>query len=144
MTEPDPGTFLEPQPSESQKALLDKFVAEYVKDFNAIAANIRVGFNAIYAKEYANVFLGKPYVQRKIMEFKSAPQPDEASRIAQLKQRVESVYIMAMESGDLKAAVTAATKLGEMHGFMEAPDKSGEELSKVVDFFKEVAKAVPD
>jgi hypothetical protein len=122
MTDFDPNSFLEPKPTPGELALWDRFVAEYVKDFRPIAACIRVGFNATFAEAHA---------------------PDK-DRIAAMRKRVESTFLAAMECGDPKVAVAAAAKLGEMHGFMEAPDKSGEELKEVVNFFKDVAKALPD
>lgn len=142
---PDPSQFLEPQPTEQQKALWDKFVYEYVKDFHPIAAAIRVGFNMNYAQEYSRLFMGYPYIQRKIMEYKSKPpETDDPDKLAKIRQRIESVLIGAMECGDPKVQVAAAAKLGEMHGLMEAPDKSGDELNKLVNAFKDIAKAVPD
>lgn len=139
----DPKLFEEPTPSEAQKALWDRFVLEYVKDFNPIAANIRLGFNAIYAKEYAAVFMSTPYIAREILKAKSTP-VNEVDRLTSLKAQVESALVQAMNCGDPKISVLAATRIGEMHGFMQAPDKSGEELGKLVDAFKEIAKAVPD
>jgi hypothetical protein len=144
MTDFDPNSFLEPKPTPGELALWDRFVAEYVKDFRPIAACIRVGFNATFAEAHAPVLLGKPYIQRKILEYKSTPVEDDKDRIAAMRKRVESTFLAAMECGDPKVAVAAAAKLGEMHGFMEAPDKSGEELKEVVNFFKDVAKALPD
>ena len=140
----EPKYIYEPQPTEAQKALYDKFVDEYIKDFNGLQAAIRTGFNLTYAREYAPIFLGYPYVQRRIDELKSKPKEANVNHVDEVRQLVESTYRMVIASGDPKAAVTAATKLAEMNGLMVPPDKSGEELDKLVNAFKEVAKAVPD
>jgi hypothetical protein len=140
----DPNMFLEPAPTEGQKALWDRFVAEYVKDFNPMAAALRVGFNSLFAQEYLKTLMAQPYVQRKIDAYKSQPIEDDKDRVATLRKRVEATFMQAMECGDPKVMVAAASKLGEMHGFMEAPDKSGEDLKDLVNAFKEVAKVVPD
>lgn len=134
----------DPPPSPQQMALWDKFVEEYVKDYQSVSAALRVGFSMAFAQEYGPLFLSKPYVQRKIMEHKSKPAEPEEDRLARIKQRIESVYTRAMECGDPKIAVAAAAKLGEMYGLHEPADKSGEELSKLVDAFKEIAKNVPE
>jgi phage terminase small subunit len=147
MSQLDPQSFMEPQPSAAEKALWTKFVDEYMKDFNPISACLRVGFRIDFAQEYAKQVLAKPFVQNLIMQRKSVPHKDDDSekdRVAQLRARVEAVFIQAMETADAKTAVAAAAKLGEMHGFMEAPDKSGDELKDLVEGFKAVAKALPD
>lgn len=144
MTDIDPRSFMEPQPTESQKALWDQFVAEYVKDWNPIASCMRIGFNIIYAKEYGGVFLGKPYVQRKIMEFKNSPAVPEKDALDIARARIEAKLIELMECGDAKVMATATKTYAEMKGLMQAPDRSGEALEALVDHFKETAKVLPD
>ena len=56
----DPTLFFEPAPTGSEKLLYDQFIAEYIKDFNALEAAIRVGFSPSFAMEYAKVFVTKP------------------------------------------------------------------------------------
>lgn len=147
MSQLDPLAFMEPKPSAAEEALWTKFVDEYMKDFNPISACLRVGFRLDFAQEYAKSVMTKPFVQRLILQRKSQPATEDESekgRVAQLRARVEAVFIQAMETADAKTAVAAAAKLGEMHGFMEAPDKSGDELKDLVEGFKAVAKALPD
>ncbi len=131
-------------PTAVEKALWDSFVTEYCKDFHQTNAAVRVGFNLTFAIEYAKIFMAQPYVQRKIAEYKSAAAPeDEADEILRDKTRIVNTLRMAMESGDTKAAVTAAKVLAGIRGLDQAPDRSGEELRNLVDAFKEVAKVVP-
>jgi hypothetical protein len=144
MTDNDPFSFREPQPTEARKAVYDQFVAEYVKDFNPIAACVRIGFNAVFAKEWSPSLMGQPYVQRKIMEYKTTPTIDEKDALEIARKRIESTFLLAMECGDPKVMVAAAKNYAEMKGLMQAPDRSGEALEKLVDHFKETAKHLPD
>lgn len=138
----DPTVLFEEQPTPAQKALYDKFVDEYVKDFNGVAAATRCGFNVVYAKLYAPIFLGKSYVQRKVMEAKHNPRATLNDQ--EIKARVEAAYLAAIESGDPKAAVAAAKNLAAMRGVDVAPDKKGDELEKVVRAFRTLGQNLPD
>lgn len=142
--EKDPRSLFAPEPTERQKALWDLFVAEYVKDWIGVQAAMRVGFNLTYAKEFAPIFLSEPYVQRKIMEFKTTPLEDEAGRRERMRAEIEAKLRANMNCGDPKVEVAAATKLGEMNGLMDSPDRSGEELNTLVDAFQKIAKVLPD
>lgn len=140
----DPLAFMEPVPTERQKALWDWFVKEYVKDFNPVAACSRVGFNITFALEYAKVFMTTPYIHRKIMEYKTTPAPEEKDALEIARKRIESKLVELMECGDAKVMATATKTYAEMKGLMVAPDRSGEALEKLVDHFQSVAKVLPD
>lgn len=144
MTDIDPRSFMEPVPTESQKALWDQFIAEYVKDWNPISACMRIGFNVVYASEYGKVFLGQPYVQREIMKFKLKPEEPEKDALEVARKRIEAKLVELMECGDPKVMAAATKTYAEMKGLMVAPDRSGEALEKLVDHFKETAKVLPD
>lgn len=53
--------------------LRDQFVKEYLTDYNAVEAAIRVGYMRSIAKEYAVRFMDEPYVLRKIKSMEEAP-----------------------------------------------------------------------
>lgn len=142
--ENDARQYFAPEPSATEKALRDRFVEEYVKDWHPINAAIRTGFNITFANEYAPIFLGEPYVQRKIIEYKNKPREDDADRKESVKAKIEAALEAALACGDPKVSVAAAAKLGEMHGLMQAPDRSGEVLNQVVDKFKKLATVLPD
>lgn len=144
MSDIDPRSFMEPAPSAGQKALWDQFIDEYVKDWSPIAACLRVGFNAVYAQEYGKVFLGQPYVQRKIMEYKLKPAIAEKDALEIARKRIESKLLELMECGDAKVMATATKTYAEMNGLMVAPDRSGEALEKLVDHFQKTATVLPD
>lgn len=46
----------------------DKFVTEYIKDYNSYGAAIRIGFMDDLALEVAKTFLNEPYVQRALSQ----------------------------------------------------------------------------
>lgn len=138
----DPSRLFEPQPSPAQKALYDKFIEEYIKDFNGVAAAIRCGFHRSYAEQFAPIFLAKAYVQQKIMDAKHNPNTGLTDQ--EIKARVEATYLAAIESGDPKAAVAAAKNLAAMRGVDVAPDRKGDELEKVVKAFKSLGQTLPD
>jgi len=142
--ENDPRQNFAPEPSAQQKALWDRFVQEYVLDWQPVTAAIRCGFNVTFANEYAPIFLGEPYVQRKIAEYRTKPREDDATRRDSVKAKIEAALEAALACGDPKVTVAAAAKLGEMHGLMQAPDRSGEVLGQVVDKFKKLAAVLPD
>lgn len=52
-------------------ALRDAFVREYLRDYSAYRAAIRLGYKAGIAGEYAAKFMHEPYVLRKIAELES-------------------------------------------------------------------------
>jgi hypothetical protein len=144
MTDIDPFMFREPQPTEARKAVYDQFVKEYVKDFNPVAACIRIGFNSTFAKEYSPTIMGQPYVQRKIMEYKNTPAVPEKDALDVARNRIQAKLLELMECGDPKVMAAATKTYAEMNGLMQAPDRSGEALEKLVDHFKETAKHLPD
>lgn len=52
--------------SPEEKQLRDNFVTEYLKDYDAWAAAVRVGYLHNVAHEYASYLMQEPYVQREI------------------------------------------------------------------------------
>lgn len=63
--------------SRSERELRDKFVSEYLLDYDQTAAAIRVGFAASFAQTYAEKFMTEPYVRKKITEMQNALAEDE-------------------------------------------------------------------
>jgi len=135
--------FLDHEPTPQQKALWDKFIVEYMKDFNPLEACLRIGFNLTFAQEYSRIFMGQPYVQQKIMERKLEP-IDEKGHIDKVKSLIEATLMECMQNGQPATRVVAAKTLAGIHGLDQAPDRSNEELEKLVNVFKEIAKSVPD
>lgn len=54
--------------SKAERELRDRFVIEYLVDFDAYAAAIRIGFSASFASGYAQNFMDEPYVRQRISQ----------------------------------------------------------------------------
>lgn len=80
----DPNRMEKPL-SEREIAVRDVFVSEYMKDFDAFKACIRMGFLGPFALEHAKTLIQDGYVLRKI-DFltRSALQPSEEDKAAML------------------------------------------------------------
>lgn len=108
----------EPELSEREKALRDAFVAQYVIDYDAVTAAIRLGFKSSIAATYAARFMEEPYVQRKIVEHERGATGDIPTVIKSSLLR-EATYKGAGSSHS--ARVSALTQLSKIEGM----DKSG-------------------
>ena len=139
----DPLLYLESEPTAQEKALYDKFILEYVKDFDAFAACIRVGFVPTFAMEYCKVFMTKPYILRKIIEHKTTPVED-TNEMAKDRALILATLREAMQTGNQQVRVAASAKLMALHGLDQTPDKTGDALEKIVDQFKQISKDLPD
>lgn len=66
----DPNSFSngEVSYSKSDKELRDKFISEYLRDYNAYASCVRIGFMDEEAFETAKAFMEEPYVKRGIAD----------------------------------------------------------------------------
>lgn len=133
----------EAPPTPTEKALWDRFVAEYVKDYDAFKACLRIGFLESFAQEYARTFLAKGYIQRAIANHKNNPtQP--ADQLESDRALIMATLREACHHGPYQSRALAAKTLGGMHGIDKAPDRSGEQLEKLVDAFTNMAKVLPD
>lgn len=54
--------------TKQEKALRQRFVAEYLADYDAIDAAIRLGYQEAFAQQYAKQFLTEPYTLKLIKE----------------------------------------------------------------------------
>ena len=76
-------------------------------------------------------------------KLKSEDLPEESIREKD-RQLVIATLREAVQNGQYQTRVAAAKTLAGIQGFDQAPDRAGEELDKLVDAFKEVAKVLPD
>ena len=70
----DPNRFVtgEVSYSQSDKELRDKFIAEYLRDYNSYAACVRLGYVDEIALEQAQIMMEEPYVKRGIADAEAA------------------------------------------------------------------------
>lgn len=143
MTNLDPSADIQrtEQPlTDREQAVRDLFVNEYVKDFDAYRACIRMGFLAAFAIDQSKMFMGDGYVLRKIdFMTRSAvldPDSDKQAMLANLRW---------LAHNGTPASRASATKLYmEAQGYIER-DGSGEEqrTAQLIDALKDFATNAP-
>ncbi len=109
-----------PPMSDREKALRDLFVKEYLEDYDAFAACLRCGFMRSFAGDYAQKFMGEPYVRQQLqmmqqLETNIAPTEDEYNK----KRIMTGLFREANfrgEGASHAARVSALSKLAQLHG----------------------------
>jgi hypothetical protein len=115
--------------TKQEKALRQRFVAEYLADYDAFAAAIRLGYQEAFAQQYAKQFLTEPYTLKLIREgeaeFGILTEEDQHRKkiVAGLYREAHSRF----NSGS--ARVAALTQLAKIIG-IEAPVKSEVKLTE--------------
>lgn len=112
--------------SEVEKELRDRFVTQYLIDFDAWAAALRIGLVKTVAGQYAQDFMEDPYVRQQISERQHAIATDPLEAEKANKRRVEAAL---MKEAHYKgpgsthgARVQALAKLATIYD-MDAPIK---------------------
>lgn len=132
------GRQLEPALTQQEQLLRDHFVSEYLKDFDAYRACLRLGFQATYALENARVLFQDGYVQRKLafVTQTEAPSGD------MLKSKIQNRLLQIALNGSDNASVSAVKELNAMHGWSK-PDNEGEGEAGLIEVFKDLAQRLP-
>ena len=118
--------------TKQEKALRQRFVAEYLADYDAIGAAIRLGYQEAFAQQYAKQFLTEPYtlklVKEKEAEFGILTEEDQHRKkiVAGLYREAHSRF----NSGS--ARVAALTQLAKIIG-IEAPVKTEQQVKLTTD-----------
>lgn len=133
--------LMEPELSQQEKALRDLFVTEYLKDFDAFQACLRVGFQAAFAVEYAKRFINEPYVQRKLADLQRSTPESEEAQANEDRALVLNVLRQAAQNGPYASRVQAASKLATILG-LDRPDGDSNEQT-LIDAFREFAQRAP-
>ncbi len=130
---------LEPALTEQEQHLRDHFVSQYLKDFDAYNACLRLGFQATYAVHWADALLKDGYVQRKLQFLQTEPEGPEQELLdkAMVKRELRRVA----QRGSDSARVAAARQLDAMYGWTKMEDPGGAE--DLVDAFRTIAQEVP-
>jgi len=116
--------------TKQEKALRQRFVAEYLADYDAFAAAIRLGYQEAFAQQYAKQFLTEPYtlklIKEREAEFGILTEEDQHRKkiVAGLYREAHSRF----NSGS--ARVAALTQLAKIIG-IEAPVKTQQVLPKI-------------
>ena len=115
---------------DGEKALRDKFVAEYIKDYNELKACVRIGYAPAFAREFSGRFMTEPYVLNKIQAAENTVEDDfdedtQKKKIVSALWREANNYSMGSSQS---ARVAALAKLSGFYG-MDAPSRSQTELT---------------
>lgn len=109
--------------TKQERTLRQRFVEEYLADYDPVAAAIRLGYQEAFAQQYAKQFLSEPYtlrlIKEKEAEFGILTEEDQHRRriVAGLYREAYSRF----NSGS--ARVAALTQLAKIIG-IEAPVKT--------------------
>lgn len=118
--------------SAKEKELRDKFVDEYLLDFDQTAAAIRVGFSASFAQTYAEKFMSEPYVRQHIAALQTALAEDDKLEAELDRRRIRAALMREAHyrgPGSSHAArVSALAKLASILD-MDAPTKIKSDLT---------------
>lgn len=109
--------------------LRDRFVKEYLVDYDALSAAGRVGYSRQFAKEYSLRFMQEPYVLLQIKNAESSTEEDNAD--AMKKRILMGLIREANYRGpgcSQSARVAALSKLASIAG-MDSPSKSKIEMT---------------
>lgn len=107
---------VEPTLTAKEQAVRDVFVSEYMKDFDAYRACIRMGFLAAFAIDMARTFLLDGYVLRKV---------DHMTRIAVIDPEADKQVMLqnlrwlSLNSSSQAVRASATTKYMEAQGYIE-------------------------
>ena len=118
--------------TKQEKALRQRFVAEYLADYDSVGAAIRLGYQEVFAQQYAKQFLTEPYtlklIKEKEAEFGILTEDDQHRKkiVAGLYREAYSRF----NSGS--ARVAALTQLAKIIG-IEAPVKTQQEVRVTTD-----------
>jgi hypothetical protein len=129
---------LEQPLTEQERFLRDNFVDQYLKDFNAYQACIRLGFQASFALEWATRLFNDGYVQRKIQHM------TRTQKIAdeEAKALLENELLRIAQCGSDSARVSAIREFNAMKGWNKS-DGPAEGAEALVEALKEFAQQAP-
>lgn len=113
------GQGMVPPPNETQRAQLDRFVVEYLRDYDAVGACLRLGYGAEHARTLAGQFIQYPYVASRIRDVEEADK-DEDDESEIIRKRVKAGLLREAnnfgEGSSQSARVAALMALGKIAG----------------------------
>ena len=108
-----------PAPNESQRIMLDRFVEQYLRDYDAVEACRRLGYGGDHALAFAKQFMTYPYVANRIRDVEEA-EKDEEDEAEIMRRRVKAGLMREAnnygEGSSQSARVAALFALGKIAG----------------------------
>lgn len=122
----------QPPMSEQEIGLRNLFVNEYLIDYDSVAAAMRCGFQSSFAEDYARKFMGEPYVQQRLKNYRLAEPESKETKATEdefNKRRIMTGLMREAHNGSNSGAarVAAFSKLSSIYG-MDAPIKTQQEV----------------
>lgn len=116
--------MMEPEPTDIEQALYEKFIVEYLRDKNFSTAASRVGFQAAFAYDMGKMLLQKSYVQKRIKQLEE-DEPDLEAERREIKRLLlrKMREIVASPFSKPNEASNAGKALRAMYGFDAPPPK---------------------
>lgn len=117
--------------SGQEKAVRDRFVKEYLLDYDQKAAAIRCGYGESFAGTYADKFMNEPYVLQQIKRTELAFAEDADVEEEDTKRVIRAALLREAHyrgpGSSHSARVNALAKLAIIHD-MDKTDKAGAEV----------------
>lgn len=140
---------LQPSLSPTEKELRDRFVTQYLIDYNAWAACVRVGFIKSVALTYASELMEDPYVRREISkreQERSVVTADEGAK-AKMHSQLESWYLREanyMGAGASHSArIAALNSLSKIHKLLDTEGDTSARDESLIKAFRDMATKLP-
>lgn len=140
---------MQPNLSPSEKALRDKFVTQYLIDYDAWAAAIRIGFLNSVAPQYAIELMQCPYVRQQITSKALADVVDPVAALkAEQKQIKASLLREAHDRGPDSSHAARVSALGKLAiiakmDVREDKNRPEDKEQELIAAFREFATKVP-
>lgn len=96
----------------------ERFVTEYLIDFNGTQAAIRAGYSESTARQTASENLTKPDIQEALKAAKAEYAKQHGVTIGEVTEMHRKAYRVALEAGNPGAMTTAAQNLAKLHGLI--------------------------
>lgn len=118
--------------TKQERAVRQRFVEEYLTDYEAVSAAIRLGYQPAFAEQYARKFLTEPYTLKLIKEHEAKlgiQTEDEQHR----RKIITGLYRIAHNRhSPASAQVAAYSQIARITG-IEAPVKTQQEVRVTTD-----------
>lgn len=124
--------------TEAEIAMRNRFAREYVIDYDAFKACLRIGFTKPAALKWATTLLNEGYTNRKIKELELKKGEESDSQKQEDVGIVMSVLREAAQNGPFNTRVSAAATLAKILG-MDKEAKTDDEIKGGVLMIPEIA-----
>lgn len=157
MAEQQPGMsfwndmVLQPSLSPAEKQLRDRFVTEYLVDYNAWAACVRVGFIKSVAMTYASELMEDPYVRREIsrreLERRVVTTDVDENAKARTHSQLESWLLREAnymgQGSSHSARIAAINTLAKIHKLLDGDNDTSAKDESLIKAFRDIAVKLP-